>query len=248
MLLQVWKTPVTRATRDIDLLGKLSNDLDVIKEMVRTVCAVAIEDDGLVFDSGTVATVRIAEDADYEGVRATFRGCFGKMPLAMQMDVGFGDVITPEATPITYPSVLDHPPALLLAYNRETTVAEKFEAMVRFGELNSRMKDFFDVWVPAKNFAFDGPVLADAIRSTFTRRRRDVEAKPVCFTERFANLAAKAAQWQGFIRTSRVDKAPPWFAEVVVHAREFLQPVADAIANQRKYDRQWEAGGPWAKR
>jgi len=245
LLLQVWDTPVTRITRDIDLLAKLGNNLDEIKEMVRAVCVVVVDDDGLVFDPQTVTTVHIVEDADYEGVRATFKGCFGKMPLAMQVDFGFSDVITPGPFPITYPSVLDHPSAQLLAYNRETTVAEKFEAMVKLGELNSRMKDFFDVWVLAQNFAFDGAVLTDAIRSTFTCRQTEVESEPACFSGRFANTPTKAAQWKGFIKTSRVGQVPTKFAEVIAHVRAFLQPVAEAITDQHDHNKQWPPGGLW---
>lgn len=246
LMLQVWNVPATRVTRDIDLLGRLSNDLDQIKGMVRAVCAVPVEDDGLVFDPQTVATVRITEDADYDGVRATFRGEFGKVPLAMQIDFGFSDVITPEPAHIVYPSVLDHPPAQLLAYNRETVVAEKFEAMTKLGELNSRMKDFFDVWVLGQNFAFDGRLLTDAIRSTFARRQTQIESEPACFAERFTNAPAKVAQWRGFIRTNRVVNAPAEFGQVVVHEQQFLQPVAQAISNSRTLDRQWRPGGPWA--
>ncbi len=245
LLLQVWNAPVTRITRDIDLLSKLSNDLGQIEEMVRTVCVVAVEDDGLIFDPKSVMTARIVEDADYEGVRASFKGRFGKMPLAMQIDFGFSDVMTPGPTPITYPSVLGHPSPRMMAYNRETAVAEKFEAMVKLGELNSRMKDFFDVWVLAQNFAFDGSVLATAIRSTFARRKTDIETEPVCFTARFANTPAKAAQWKGFLRTSRVGTAPVEFSVVVACTGEFLQVVATAVHNKEAFDLTWVPGGPW---
>ena len=204
-----------------------------------------VEDDGLIFDPDTVATARIAEDADYQGVRASFKGWFGKMPTAMQVDFGFSDLITPEPLLITYPSMLDHPPAQLLAYNRETVVAEKFEAMIKLGEINSRMKDFFDIWALSQNFTFNGPVLANAIRSTFTRRETDLEVKPACFSDRFVHSPAKTAQWKGFIRTSRVDAAPAEFHEVVAQMSEFLQPVAEAIYNERGYDLQWRPGGPW---
>ena len=245
LMLQVWNMPVTRITRDIDLLGKLSNDLDQVKAMVQTVCAVVVEEDGLTFDPGTVVTMRISEDADYEGVRAAFKGRFGKMPLAMQIDFGFSDVITPEPVQVTYPSVLDHEPAHMLAYNRETVVAEKFEAMVKLGELNSRMKDFFDVWALAQNFAFEGPVLSGAIRSTFECRGTEIEAAPACFAEHFGSDPAKAAQWKGFIKTSRVGNAPAEFADTLAHVSMFLGPVATALAERQTFDRRWVAGGPW---
>lgn len=248
LLLQVWRVPITRVTRDIDLLGELSNDLGQIKEVVRGVCDVVVEEDGLVFDAHTVTTTRIAEDADYEGVRATFRGRFGKMPLGMQVDFGFSDVITPAPVPVTYPSVLDHPPAELLAYNRETSIAEKFEAMAKLGEINSRMRDFFDVWILSQNFPFEGSVLADAIRSTFARRGTEVEAEPACFADRFAHAPTKAAQWKAFLKTSRVDQAPAEFAEVVARVREFLQPVARSVAGRRPQESRWQPGGPWTEK
>lgn len=244
-MLNVWQTPVTRITRDIDLLGRLSNDPEAIAEVVRGICSVDVDDDGLIFDAGSVTTRRIAEDADYEGVRAQFRGHFGKMPLAMQIDFGFSDVITPAPTEITYPALLDHPPAKLLAYNRETAVAEKFEAMVKLGELNSRMRDFFDVWVLSQGFAFEERLLADAIRSTFARRGTELEIAPACFGESFVATPAKAAQWKGFRKTAQVSDAPTELPDVIDCVREFLVPVLETIAAGQKGRRQWKPGGPW---
>src|SRR5205085_661205 len=150
-LFVVWKTPATRPTRDIDLLGRMNNDLEYIRAVIAEVCQAHVDDDGLVFDAATVATERIAEDADYLGVRATFQATLGNARIAMQIDIGFSDVITPGPDTVSYPTILDFPAASLLAYNRETAIAEKFEAMVKLGELNSRMKDFFDVAVLAAN-------------------------------------------------------------------------------------------------
>lgn len=140
LMLFVWEAQVTRLTRDIDLLGRTSNDLEGIRAIMAEICAVEIEDDGLVFDPASVATARITEDADYQGIRVTFRGRLGNTPIAMQIDIGFSDVITPAPASITYPTILDHPAPKLKGYNRETVVAEKFEAMVTLGELNSRMR------------------------------------------------------------------------------------------------------------
>ena len=247
LMLQVWDTPITRVTRDIDLLGRLPNDPARVQAMVREICTATVDDDGLVFDPESVAVSRIAEDAAYEGVRATFRGRFGKMPVAMQIDFGFSDVITPEPADIIYPSILAHPPAKLLAYNRETAVAEKFQAMTKLGELNSRMRDFFDVWALAQSFAFDGPALTEAVRATFARRETEVEVEPVCFTERFTTAPAKAAQWKGFLKTSIASSAPTELAGVVLLLREFLQPVAGAVLGHDRHDRHWRPGGPWAE-
>lgn len=245
LMLNVWRTPVTRITRDIDLLGRLSNEPQAIADVVRAICSVGVQDDGIVFDPDTISTNPIAEDADYEGVRAQFRGHFGKMPLAMQIDFGFSDVITPAPTEITYPTLLDHPPAHLLAYNRETAVAEKFQAMVKLGELNSRMRDFFDVWALSQGFAFEERLLADAIQSTFVRRGTKLEQQPACFGETFAATPEKIQQWKGFLKTAQVSQAPAELPEAIDSIKQFIIPVVEAIASGHDSDRQWQPGGPW---
>lgn len=152
------------------MLGRVSNDLESVRSTIAEVCQTPVEDDGLIFDADSVTTERIAEDADYEGVRAKFRARLGTTRIAMQVDIGFSDIITPGAEEIIYPTILDQSPVRLFAYNRETAVAEKVEAMVKLGKLNSRMKDFFDIWLLAGSFEFDGQTQAEAIRRTFERR------------------------------------------------------------------------------
>ena len=181
LMLLVWKMPVTRPTRDIDLLGRVSNDLASVREVIAAICQVPTEADGMFFDSKTVATQRITEDADYEGVRATFRASLGNTRLPMQIDIGFSDIITPAPAAIVYPAILGHPSPELQAYNRETVIAEKFEAMVKLGELNSRMKDFFDIWVLARTGEFRGTEL----RTPLNRRFLDVA--PCWSQTRFAS-------------------------------------------------------------
>ncbi len=127
-------------------------------------------DDGLAFDAATVQGERIAEAAAYEGVRVRLRGTLDAARIQMQIDIGFGDVVVPAAVLTTYPTILDLPAPHLLAYSKESAVAEKFEAMVKLGELNSRMKDFFDVWLLSRSFDFDGPRICEAIEKTFKRR------------------------------------------------------------------------------
>lgn len=131
------------------------------------VCGQTVDADGLMFDTGSVAGEAIKEDADYSGVRVTFLVTLQNARVSMQIDVGFGDVVTPAATMTDYPVLLDFAAPHLLGYPRETVVAEKFEAMTKLGLLNSRMKDFYDLWLLARQFDFDGPTLATAIRRTF---------------------------------------------------------------------------------
>ncbi len=246
LMLLVWKTPVMRPTRDIDLLGRTSNDLESVRSVIAEVCQTPVEDDGLVFDASSVTTERIAEDADYEGVRAKFRGRLGNTRIAMQIDIGFSDVITPGSVQITYPAILDQPVVCLQAYNRETVVAEKLEAMVKLAELNSRMKDFFDIWLLAGSFDFDGHTLTEAVRRTFERRQTQLEAEPICFTDPFAKNPAKQTQWNAFVRRSHLAGAPAEFSGVVEQVRSFLRPLAAAIAEGQDFRTHWPPAGPWS--
>jgi Nucleotidyl transferase AbiEii toxin, Type IV TA system len=246
LTLLVWQTPTTRPTRDIDLLGHTSNDLESIRNLVAEICQQQVDDDGLSFDPASVTTSRIAEDADYEGVRAEFKGQLGNARIAMQIDIGFSDVITPAPIAITYPVMLDHPAPQLMAYNRETALAEKIEAMVSLGELNSRMKDFFDVWLLVRNFDFDGSLMFQAIAGTFARRQTQPEVSPACFTKAFAESPAKASQWRAFIRTSRLNDVPTDFPDVAAVNAQFAMPLLEAIAAKRAFTESWIHPGPWA--
>lgn len=239
LLLMAWNTPSTRPTRDIDLLGRISNDLELVRSAIAEICQ------RLIFDPRSVAVERIAEDADYEGVRARFVGRLGNARIAMQVDIGFSDVITPGPSRVIYPTLLGQPAAQLLAYNRETAIAEKFEAMVKLGQLNSRMKDFFDIWLLASVFSFDGGDLANAIRATFARRQTPIEASPVGFSREFARDPSKAVQWKAFLRRSLLQEVPEEFYDVVERVRQFLQPVAAAVASNQAFAANWTPCGPW---
>lgn len=245
LTLLVLRAPVTRPTRDIDLLGRIDHDLETIRAVIATICEQTVGPDGLVFDPAGVTTEPIAEDADYHGVRAKFRGSLGNARIAMQIDIGFSDVMTPGPVKISYPTILDQPRPQLNAYNHQTVVAEKFEAMVKLGMLNSRMKDFFDVWVLSQNFDFDGRELAEAIQKTFARRQSLVVADAVCFTADFAADPSKSTQWSAFLRNGRLTDTPTRFAQIVESVRLFLQPVAEKLAASEVFEGKWSPGGPW---
>lgn len=182
LMLLVWRLPATRPTRDIDLLARMSNDLEAIARVVADICTIPAPDDGMTFDSASVSTSRIAEDALYEGVRATFTARIGSTRLPMQIDLGFSDLITPGPERIAFPCLLGHAAPMLNAYNRETAIAEKYHAMVKLGELNSRMKDFFDIWALATTGPFDGAALSAAIQATFRQRQATMDPHAVCLT------------------------------------------------------------------
>lgn len=245
LMLRVWQAPVSRPTMDIDLLGRLDNSLENLTQVGREVCLEKVEPDGLSFDPQTVHAETIAEEADYTGVRLKLRGALGKARVALQVDVGFGDVVYPRPPLTTYPTLLDLPAPKLHMYSRETAVAEKFEAMVKLGQYNSRMKDFFDIGLLCGQYAFEGRTLAKAIGKTFAHRKTTVTAEPEAFTDAFAQAPAKQAQWGAFIRRSRLVSPPAEFAEAVGAVRRFLQPVAEALATGKDFAVTWNPPGPW---
>lgn len=245
LMFTVWQAPETRPTMDIDLLGIIGNSIDAIAVLAQTICEQDVEPDGLTFDPGSIEAVRIVEDADYAGVRVRFRGALGVARIAMQLDIGFGDVVTPKPETVEYPAILDFPVPALRGYSRESAVAEKFEAMVKLGVLNSRVKDFFDIWLLSRQFDFDGPILTQAVANTFSTRGTVMPAIPVALTSAFGNEPAKQTQWQGFVRKSRLLTAPASFAEVVEAISGFLGPIAEAIANGEIFHGTWKAPGPW---
>ena len=167
-----------------------------------------MEPDGIDFDVATIEAERIAEDADYEGIRVRFRGSLDTARIVMQLDIGFGDVVIPSPEPTNYPTLLDLPAPRLRGYSRESTIAEKFEAMVKLGILNSRMKDFFDIWLMSRQFDFKGATLAEAVSKTFSTRGTKIQSEPIALTDSFAEDAAKAAQWRGFMRRNRLEDVP----------------------------------------
>jgi len=146
LMLKVWGAAMTRPTKDIDFLAYTDNSVANIEKLLREICELPVEDDGLRFDTSTLKAIEIKEDADYTGVRVTFMGFLGRMKIPMQVDVGFNDVITPGAQEGLYPGSLNLPPAVLKMYPAQTTIAEKLQAMVYLGDINSRMKDFFDIF------------------------------------------------------------------------------------------------------
>jgi len=245
LVLASWRVFPIRPTKDIGFLGHLRNDVDSVAATVMEICQQAVVEDGLSFDPYSVAGERIAEEAEYAGVRLRFHGRLGTARVVMQIDVGFGDEVVPGPVTIEYPTILDLPTPRILGYTKETVVAEKFHTMVRRGILNSRIRDFFDVWALSQQLDFDGPVLARAIRETFSRRETEVPARPVALERAFAEDPPKTTQWQGFLRKSRLEAAPNEFLEVIESLSDFLGPLAEALADGLDFESRSKAPGPW---
>lgn len=246
LLLAAWQAP-TRPTRDIDLMGLLPNDLKVVTEVFREVCQQPVEPDGLFFDAKSVRGEMIREDADYEGVRVNFDGTLDRAKIKMQIDVGFGDAIEPPPVHSDLPTQIGHPSPRLRTYPKEAVIAEKLEAMVKLDMVNSRMKDFFDIWLLSQRFDFEGRILARAIQATFTKRRTSLGTTPIALTLEFANDQGKAKQWKSFLRNGEITIAPQELPEVIEHLESFLCPPLAAISQSKPFLAAWKAPGPWAE-
>jgi len=247
MLFAAWTDVPHRATRDLDLLGTGPPDLQRLVQVFRAIAATNVDPDGVTFAADSVQAMRIREDQIYQGVRVTMTAAVGTARLGVQVDIGFGDAVHPGPVELQYPSLLDLPTPRLLAYPRECVVAEKFQAMVSLGELNSRMKDFYDLFTLARRFEFDGATLAAAIAATFARRATDVPTtEPVALRAEFAELRDKPAQWRAFVRRSRLLDDSVDLREVVGRLHAFLWPVVRTMAAGRTAPGTWHPGGPWS--
>lgn len=248
LMLMVWQDSFPRSTRDVDLLGRMDNAVSHVTSAIQEICGVPVLDDGLRFASETAAGARIIEAADYAGVRVRFTAFLGKARIPMQVDVGFGDPVTPEPSLVRWPTLLDFPAPELQGYSRESTIAEKVQIMVRLGEINSRMKDFFDVWLLAVRASFEGEILASAIQATFRQRGTAIPASPVALSEAFSCDSDRQVQWEAFLRRyrlSEVAETPTTLREAVRLIGEFLGPVLEAVSEGRRFDERWPPGGPW---
>ena len=246
MLFNLWADVPYRATGDLDLLGYGDSTAAGLADTFKAISASDVEPDGVEFAANTVRAEPARETDEYQGVRVTLEARIAGARLPIQVDIGFGDVIVPGAQSIEYPALLEFPAPRLRAYPRESVIAEKFQAMVRFAALTSRMKDFYDIWAIATIFDFQGSVLAEAIRATFERRRTTLPREtPDALTSEFADNPTKRAQWQGFLRRTAVAMAPEPLPIVVAAIREFVMPPTAAVAKGVPFESTWPAREPW---
>lgn len=223
-MLRAWSAPLARPTMDIDLLGKVKNNIENLERIVCECCAIEF-DDGVSFDQKSVKGDLIRKDAEYQGVRVLLKGTLGKIRLHLQIDFGFGDAIVPAPIEIDLPQLLDFGKPHLLGYTPESAIAEKFQAMVALDITNTRMKDFYDIWLLSKNLKFDADILAEAIKTTFERRNTPLpNAAPTALTSAFSQDKDKQSQWKAFLRKNRLDLEID-LDEVVREIEDFLMPI-----------------------
>jgi hypothetical protein len=246
MLVNIWMGGSHRPTRDLDLLGYGDESGEHLSSLFREICEVEVEPDGLVFDGSSIQVAEIREDQEYQGQRVKLVARLGRAVCTVQVDIGFGDAVVPEAQMIEFPTVLDFPTPIIRAYAPETVVSEKLQAMVALGMVNSRMKDFYDLGVIARQFTFEGSKLVNAIRATFERRRTAIpDSTPPALSEAFASDRDKRAQWKAFLNRAGLEDTKFDLPDVVRELRVFLLPPLRAAAADTLFNEIWRPGGPW---
>jgi hypothetical protein len=241
LMFNAWGFTNMRPTRDIDLLGHTQNTVDSVLKIFRDVSRSEPEPDGPEFDPYHIQGEIIKEDAEYEGIRITMPVRLGRTRLSIQIDIGFADVITPEPEKLDYPTILDLPAPSLFGYPAETVIAEKFQAMTVLGMVNSRMKDFYDIWMLITNLEFDGIVIQTAIERTFQNRRTELPTeKNIIFSDEL--VENKMAQWNAFSRKIR-DENVVAINQIVASMRDFFFPVLHVSQRGTIFKKKWK--GRW---
>ncbi len=246
MLLRLWSDQPYRATRDLDLLRHGDGSFEAIRSDIRTICAVPVEPDAVVFDPDAIRIETIRAEDEYAGTRATLSARCGSARLSMQIDMGLGDSVWPAPRWCVYPALLDFPPPRVLAYPLEAVVAEKCEAMVVLGDRNSRIKDFFDLHHLASRFEFDRATLAEAIRRVFARRQTPIpEVDPVGLTSAYWDNPSRPVQVRAFARRAGLAIPAEPGDEFVRLLGGFLLPILDDLRRDERREGVWGPGGPW---
>ncbi len=242
LLFMVWEPEYQRrTTMDIDLLGFTDNSLEHLEHIARVVCETKVGDDGIRFDLENMRAERIKEDADYEGVRIRTFARLGKSRIPLQVDIGFGDALVPDAVDATLPTLLDFPAPQLRCYQQLTAIAEKFQAMIKLGHLNSRMKDFYDVWNIIQHGEIPGAGLQKSCAATFEHRETPFNLADDFFSKAFAQSPEKQIQWQAFMRKQDIQEiAPNRFEDIANQLQSFFLPLVKAQIGNKTFSMRWK--------
>ncbi|MEX1113472.1 MAG: nucleotidyl transferase AbiEii/AbiGii toxin family protein [Patescibacteria group bacterium] len=246
MLFRLWTAQRGRATWDLDLLGRGGSTVENIVATVQNLCSIPA-DDGIRFDPDSIRGEVIRAADEDAGVRVRLVAHLQHARIPVQIDVGFDDVVTPRELLVTYPTLLDIPAPRILAYPRETVVAEKLEAIVSLGITTSRMKDFYDLRVLAWSFPFEGASLASAIRATFINRGTPIPSgEPLALTREFLGSPDRQTQWRAFLHRGRLD-GPASAVALSDDLRLFCGPLLASLRAHGDFSGTWSSGGPWAQ-
>jgi len=245
IMLRAWGTPMGRPTRDIDFLGRVSHSSEAVLTAVRECLAVDYPEDGLVFES-EIKVSEINTEEDNPGVRVSLRGDLDRGKFKLQLDISIDDAVVPEPAWLDYPTLLDLDAPRILVYRVETALAEKYETIVSKGITNSRLRDFYDIWLLSRSQSFAGDKIAAAIGATFAHRRTALPSDtPPGLTEEFSASAEARTRWNSFLTGKGVD-APADLVYVCDVIASFITPPAVAAAAGMPFSSTWDPLAGWS--
>jgi len=246
-LFLIWQGKLPRPTRDIDFLGYGSAQIGAVIESIRAVCSIEA-DDGILFDLAHISGEEIREEAEYDGVRVRVPASLDGARAQIQIDIAFGDAVDPAPVETKFPVMLEMESPRLRAYPPEVVIAEKLQAMVHLGIANSRMKDFFDIWILCHEQGFQMSRLRRAIAATFARRKTELPAdRPTALTDAYLKDKTKSGQWTAFLNRMQLPKDLARLDDVGESIAGFLMPVIESARAGDDDEREWSAKGPWKK-
>lgn len=246
-LFSVWTASLHRPTRDVDLLATGESSAEAMAPLFQDICATVVPEDGVLFLPETLRIEERSEGRVYQGLHVEVTAALGSARPRLEIDVAFGEVITPGPQEVEVPTLLSQPRPRLRAYPRETVLAEKTEALVSLGINNTRLKDFFDLWYISATFPVDGRLLTQALSATFTRRQTAFPEAglPMALTDRFYKDETKQSQWKKF--RGKVEGSPEGTElEALIRALQaFLVPPLEALALGKPFSYSWRPGDGW---
>ena len=249
-LFLVWKGQNFRATKDADFLSFKSHDEKELAEIIREICSIpGYEEDGIIFETDSIEVEPIREEQAYGGTRVTLLARLYNAKISLQIDIGYGDVVTPSPENVIYPTILNRPAPHLRAYTRYSLVSEKLNVMVELGLANSRMKDFYDIWLVSNLFEFDFNLLCASVKDTFERRKTDIPGTiPLALTTDFSGNPDKITQWDAFVKKSKPNPSAGSLSDTVRRITDFLLPVIESIRDKKTRRLYWRPGTGWTEK
>lgn len=245
LMLKVWAINKHRATLDIDLLGKTNNSIQNLKEILHDISSIEVVTDGIHYETTSLKLTEMQMNGEYHGIRALFNANIHSAKIPMQLDIGFNDVIFPEPIVIAYPTILEFPPPKLQGYTPESVIAEKFEAMMKLSLVNTRMKDFFDIWILSQQISFNGKSLQNAIKTTFDKRQTVLNKLPDSISELFYTDTVHQIRWKQFLQNIENEEKNIELSKVISEIKEFLQPIVAALVDNQTFYKTWTFKKKW---
>jgi len=228
-----------RPTKDIDFLAEqISNDIENIRKAFSDICKVQCEDDGLVFNGDEIEVEKIKKDGEYHGIRVKTNCFLGNARKMLQLDIGFGDIVVPKPQKMECPVLLDMKAPVIKVYSLESIISEKFQAMISLSVINSRMKDFYDIFTLLNSNNFDGRKLQEAINETLQTRHTLIERENIIFTQEFMKDENRIKMWKAFLR--KINSKSIEFDKVMTTIIVFLKPIYDVIVHEEEFFEFWD--------